>query len=602
MTEFSQPVDMVAQSALTGAWHAIATRPPALTRLEPQSVSGDPRPGAEAAIADPLWLLGRQWQLGELLGEDVGSPVSVRVQRRALPVTAWAPTGRVDGTDAAVTEPDWRPWPANAVLDELVEHVPRAGAERGLRWRAETGAQLAEMLREAGHDDAADALLAAHPLVLPADPSDPDGRFDPAAARLFLALEGAVADGGAARDALEAGEPAWVSGAADPGGAGTVAAAWLRWVAGPPGAGGAWTTTRLEHRFLLRFGHRADTVVLQATAFGRGSARWHHFDWLEGTQVDLDGDGELPDVVSTADVMLATPLRYRGMPADRYWQLEEGSIDVSAIEAQPHDLARLCLAEFALVSGDDWLLVPVDGQHGAITQIEQVSVTTTFGETIDIAEAAADRRGRGFRMFEVTSAQGNSLTGVVLPPTAATPLLGAPVEEIAFLRDETANMAWAVERVVPGRSGDPRSRSAEPPPVRPYPDEEHDPNDVFYELQVPVPRHWIPLVPVRTAPGAIGLRKGAMLDEGEPVLPLGVLLEPTPLTFPVEEIPREGISVRALPAVARRADGSYARWTGHRIRTGRGEGSSGFASDSARTVGRPKLGLPPANTEPLGPP
>jgi hypothetical protein len=463
--------------------------------------------------------------------------------------------------------------------------VPLAGG--GLRWRAETGAQLDEMLREAGHDDVADALRTAHPLVLPADPSDPDGRFDPAAMRLFRALEGAVCDGGAARAALAAGDPGWLTGAADLAGARGVIARWVSWAGGPPDAGGAWTTTRLEHRFLLRFGHGADAVVLQATAFGQGSARWHHFEWLEGTQVELDGDGDLPSVDSVADVMLATPLRYPGMPADRYWQLEEGSVDVSAIEAQPHDLARLCLAEFALVTGDDWLVVPVDGSRGAVNQVERVSVTTTFGETIEIAEAGADRRTRGFRMFEVTSAAGTSLPGIVLPPVAATPLVGEPVEEIVFLRDETANMGWAVERVVPGRSGDPRPRSAEPPPPRPVPPATDDPNEVIYELQVPVPRHWIPLVPVRLAPGVIGLRKGAMLADGDPVLPLGVLLEPTPLTFPLEVIPREGISVRAIPALARRADGSYARWVGHRVRTGRGEGSSGFASDEARPAKRP---------------
>ncbi len=112
----------------------------------------------------------------------------------------------------------------------------------------------------------------------------------------------------------------------------------------------------------------------------------------------------------------------------------------------------------------------------------------------------------------------------------------------------------------------------------------------MYELQVPVPHHWIPLVPVRTAPGVVGLRKGAQLHDGEPVLPIGMLLEPTPLTFPNEEIPREGITVRAVPALARRADGSYARWIGYRVRTGRGEGSSGFASDEARPARRPLEG------------
>ena len=78
-----------------------------------------------------------------------------------------------------------------------------------------------------------------------------------------------------------------------------------------------------------------------------------------------------------------------------------------------------------------------------------------------------------------------------------------------------------------------------------------------------------------------------MLDDGEPILAASRCSEPTPLTFPAEEIPREGITVRAVPALARRPDGTYARWTGHRIRTGRGEGASGYASDSARPARRP---------------
>jgi hypothetical protein len=577
------PVEMIARAELAPSLLKIFTKQPALTRLEPQSVSGDPRPGAEAVVADPLWAIGRQWQLGELLGEDAGSPVSVTVGRRFLPITAWAPLGEADGDDA--TAADWQPWPEGAVLDELVEHVPQAGVEEGLRWRAETGAQLAEMLREASHEDAADALLAAHPLTLPEDESDAEGTLDPAAQMLFVALAGAVADGGAAREALAAaGEPAWLANSADPAGAGQVASAWLAWAEGTAGAGGAWTTARLEHRFLLRFGHGADAVVLRATEFGQGSARWHHFEWLEGEQVKLEGDTDREPPSSATDTMLATPLRYSGIPADRYWQLEEGSIDVAAIEAQPHDLARLCLAEFALAGGDDWLVVPVDGRRGAINQIEAVTVTTTFGEQIEIAEARGDRHGAGFRMFEVSAGGGGDpLKGVVLPPIAATPLLGEPVEEVAFLRDETANLGWAVERVVPGRSGDPRQRAAEPPPEQPGPPEGLDPKELLYELQVPTPHHWIPLVPIHTAPATIALRKGALIGEnGEPVLPLGLLLKPTPLTFPAEEIPREGITVSAVPALARRADGTYARWMGHRIRIGRGEGNSGLASDETR--------------------
>ena len=64
--------------------------PPSWTRLEPQSSSGDPRPGVEARVHDPLWLLGRQWQLGEFEGEDAGTPLTVRVVTRTVAVDRWA--------------------------------------------------------------------------------------------------------------------------------------------------------------------------------------------------------------------------------------------------------------------------------------------------------------------------------------------------------------------------------------------------------------------------------------------------------------------------------------------------------------------------------
>ena len=54
----------------TTTWH----------RLEPRVRGTDPAVGLRAAVHDPLWLLGRQWQMGELLGEDAAFPVAVRVE------------------------------------------------------------------------------------------------------------------------------------------------------------------------------------------------------------------------------------------------------------------------------------------------------------------------------------------------------------------------------------------------------------------------------------------------------------------------------------------------------------------------------------------
>jgi hypothetical protein len=72
-----------------------------------------------------------------------------------------------------------------------------------------------------------------------------------------------------------------------------------------------------------------------------------------------------------------------------------------------------------------------------------------------------------------------------------------------------------------------------------------------------------------------------MLKAGAAVLARGVILRPTPLTVRDEEVPREGVRVRRVPALARKADGSFERWVGRRITVGRGEGSSGLGYDWA---------------------
>ena len=47
-----------------------------LLRTEPRTTSSDLSQGVAARVYDALWTLGRQWQLGEFLGEDAGTPVN----------------------------------------------------------------------------------------------------------------------------------------------------------------------------------------------------------------------------------------------------------------------------------------------------------------------------------------------------------------------------------------------------------------------------------------------------------------------------------------------------------------------------------------------
>ena len=62
-------------------------------RLEPRPLATDLAEALAARIADPAWLLARQWQLGEFRGEDAGAPAYVKVEATVGRVRGWGAPG-----------------------------------------------------------------------------------------------------------------------------------------------------------------------------------------------------------------------------------------------------------------------------------------------------------------------------------------------------------------------------------------------------------------------------------------------------------------------------------------------------------------------------
>jgi hypothetical protein len=182
-------------------------------------------------------------------------------------------------------------------------------------------------------------------------------------------------------------------------------------------------------------------------------------------------------------------------------------------------------------------------------------------------------------MFGISVAGADEVApGLLIPPSARGVIEGTPLEEVLLLRDEMANMAWAIERSVQTVTGEPRSRNDEPRPVNAI-ENFVGGADLQYLLQTLVPNHWIPLIPIpTTGRGGFILRKGTMTEDDSSV---GVLLDPTPFNLQEEEVPREGVRVRRVPSLARARDGRYLRWIARRVSVGRGEGASALAYDSA---------------------
>lgn len=69
-------------------------------RLEPHRPIEDLERGFRAEVHDPVWFLGRQWQMGEHQGEDASSPVEVTYTARQVPL------GLIAGLDPTVIPPE----------------------------------------------------------------------------------------------------------------------------------------------------------------------------------------------------------------------------------------------------------------------------------------------------------------------------------------------------------------------------------------------------------------------------------------------------------------------------------------------------------------
>jgi len=543
-----------------------------VTRIEPVPRDGGIQDGLAARVHDPLWLLARQWQLGEFRGDDSGSPVVVDLSASTHQVDAWH-TG----------SGDWQPWsPAATPLERLVEQESEArAADPALR--RDGGARWLRAL--AASASARSAFLAGCPW--PAVPDElepaglaavlqskvPDGAAVAASLRALTTAE--TADAEAARLGLSAADRATVQAAAP---------AWLAWWGGQvpaddpvqPGPPVTWDPHRLEHAFAVRSSTLPGTE-LTAIAYLGGSVDWPDVDAASPGQAPAQP--ETPGQLTIKGVPM--PARFGGMPAARFWEMEDAQFDPGSVDAAPHDLARLLLVSFVTVYGNDWCVVPVRLPVGTLFKVDTFTVTDVFGGTTTMGPAAAD--DPAWNLFALTDdreASGAS-PWFWLAPSLPDSLEGPVTECVLFARDEMANLAWAVELRAGGRDRYEAWLAHEPAPLPPDPFPR-------YQVDTVVPSYWFPLAPeqnadqesVRLRLVPLARRVAGALDLE---LPLGELLADARsdrLWLFEEEVPRSGTRVARRRQRARWHDGSVHAWTARRRQSGTGESSSGLTFDS----------------------
>ncbi|SNX55704.1 hypothetical protein SAMN06272735_0130 [Streptomyces sp. TLI_55] len=523
------------------------TDPEGPFRLEPNHRAADIEQGLAARVHDPLWLLTRQWQFGEFAAQDAGSPAVVRMSGGSVPIDAWRPGGSTD----------WTPYdPRLGPLDIQVEDEPVQVDER---LRAEGGTALLRMCDDAGLRAAARTVLAPH--LLPAGEPDTsligllDGRM-PDAASVAAALDAGSFDSGPEPQLAE------------------VLGRWRTWWAGQLAEHGpdCFDPHRFEYGVELSTGG----TVLRAEEYLGDGLDWYGLDVHPDPDAEAAPQGQRRPFTEEG---LPSTVRYGGLPADRFWEMEDARVDLGATDVSALDTGRLLLISFATVFGNDWFLVPLEVPTSSLTVVDQLLVRDVFGRHHLIRRAGED--DPSWSMFTLHSPDPDqpAASGLLILPTEPGQS-GQPLEHVVLARDELANLAWAVQHHYTDARGeriDRRDRWAratrpEPAPAGELPS---------YAVQTIVPDYWFPLVPEEIRTAEIRFRLVGLTAPGLDARPEGRLITPG-LWVHEEEVPRDGVYVTRRPVLARWVDGSWHSWVRREKAPGTGESSSGLAFDTVR--------------------
>ncbi len=536
-------------------------------RIEGNPRSTDFERSLRVEVRDALWMLGRQWQVGEFTAVDGGSPTLVRVTSEVEPITSFT-----DAVGASTTSELDVPLEIRVEREPLPDDV-RVAMQIGVHWM--------RLLRlHVGDDRYRPLFVAAYPLAAPVS-------NDLRTAQWSAATRARAVDGKKLVEDLRAG---LLAASVTANGASVASPdqplvtlaqhdllSWFARSFAQPGPEKTWVAEQLEYQFgLATHAASGSSTTLRATEYRGG-----HLDWCDFDVASRTASTSPAPANSTTTELLATPVTFSGMPSSRWWEVEDQRLDFGAVDAHPTELSKLLLMEFGLIYGNEWSIVPLSVPVGSLSRVTSLVVSDSFGQQTAVPSLHVD--GSPWNIFTLSGPAG-ATAGLFIPPVLATTAEGPAIERVDLVRDEMANMVWAIEVIVPdqiggGISGRENEPSPAPAPTGSLP---------HYELMNTVPRSWIPFVPTHVTGSnrEIQLQRGAMIGPaGTRVAPRGAILVPAPATpycIHEEEIPRSGVRITRQWQRARRSDGRTFVWIGRRRTVGRGEGSSGLAFDQVR--------------------
>ena len=577
--------------------------------VEPRIRKDDLTQALSMKVYDPLWMLSRQWLMGEFRGNNAGTAVSVRCQVRQEDCS--------DDPIEPVTEQ------VNPNIDFMVKvesamhYLDLFAAYNGKPIDAATLAELRENY-SIDCDGSEKHILECDATKLAEDELNArrigfakafgTKAFD--GYKLYLAIEGEST---------------------------SLSRAYTKWFRErylPAGENGNtnshWQEQALNYTVTVNAGsHR-----FQGDRYQGGRLSWYTVD-------DAGKTSQRTAVTSETIMSLPTLAYYAGAPNKRLWQFEDHRVFMGNSSEQQSKANEIFL-KFATLYSNDWMLIPLKTAIGKYITVTSIEVKDTFGvvHQIDAKRRAGANDTIGtmqeqWQMFtnsKYGKIDGSARNGLFYAPQLAATMEGKPFEEVELLRDEMANMVWGVEKLVSDGCGSTIDEQLKAVQLKTFIEDLYEQNrkkaepgkvtfdqdgnteqtntaqsDYRYTLQTHVPFNWIPFVPQRIPEvktikeyfllggREIILRRGKMpchilTEEGYvrmPVLPVTSILRKgldgdtyQPLYINEEEVQQTGIKLAKNYQRARWLNGKTYLWTGIYKRLAKFSEKSGLEFDT----------------------
>lgn len=553
-----------------------------------------------AEVRDALWMLTKQWQMGEFQADDAGSPVFAKIHISSSELSQYQ----------AATHPA-QAYEKNIPMEVKAEQkkIPFARTKNkiSIDIRLQMGRYWLKLIKFKGlHYET--EFIKNYAFDLPASSRSEDYIYAHQDVwKTYSAISGRCMDGYALYEALKTGQLASesiVNTDPDMTALNDLGPGFISWYNNmfyqPDDENNdAWLPDRLEYQFECVAESANEDKLLSAAEYYHGHLDWYAFD-IERTN-PLPGGTEKTKFTNS---FLPAHVQFEGMPDTRWWKFEDGKTSFGDVKPSTTDISKLLLIEFGLVFANDWFMVPYTLPVGSLANVEGLTVKNNFGETLWIK--ATEEEGKADNVWSVfkmkSSVQDNTL---FLAPAAIKVHESDPQEEIMMIRDEVANMVWGIEQTVhlatgagdKGGEAGLRVRQFQQKMVNDNKMPEYSPftAPIYYQAMTEVPEHWIPFVPVHIDGDnrEVQLQRASLIRilEGDTLAPAKIkpltsilregLDAPVPTAFYIheEEVPRMGIRVTQSFQRTRWINGEVFVWLGMRKLTGRGEGSSGLAFD-----------------------